>query len=105
MIFDNEGICVGFNDPLIHVFNKNEANVIKTSHYTSIKQRRNVILLGDSIGDLKMADGLDHDVTLTIGFLNHDTEELIESYMDKFDIVVTNDSSFEMVCDLLDIIE
>ena len=64
-------------------------------------QRKNVILLGDSIGDLKMGEGVKHQSQLTIGFLNHDIENLKELYMNSFDIVITNDESFEFVNMLL----
>jgi 5'-nucleotidase len=105
MIFNEDGICIGFKEPLIHVFNKNEASVVHTTHFSSIQDRRNVILLGDSLGDLRMADGLSHDVSLTIGFLNHDTEEWIEKYEEAFDIVILNDSPMDIVCDLLQAIK
>lgn len=101
MIFDEKNICVGFQDPLIHVFNKNEAGVTDNTHYEVIKNRNNVIVLGDSIGDLRMADGLEHEVNLSIGFLNHDTQLHLEKYMDMFDIVIIDDSSFEIVNDIL----
>ena len=102
MIFNSDGICTGFKEPLIHVFNKNEASVVQTSHFSSIKDRRNVILLGDSLGDLRMADGLSHDVSITIGFLNHDAEEWIDKYLEAYDIVVLNDSPMQIVCDLFE---
>lgn len=35
-----------------------------------LEGRSNVILLGDSIGDAGMADGVCHDTVLKIGFLN-----------------------------------
>ncbi len=103
MTFEN-GICTGFKEPLIHVFNKNEATVVHTKHFASIKDRRNVILLGDSLGDLRMADGLSHDVSITIGFLNHDTDKWIEKYENAYDIVVLNDAPMDIVYDLLEAI-
>ena len=40
MIFDEENVCVGFKDPLVHVFNKNEANVKGTPYYETICKKR-----------------------------------------------------------------
>lgn len=98
MIFNDEGHCIGFQDPLIHVFNKNEASVIKMC---GIETRSNVILLGDSIGDLQMSKGMKHDVELTVGFLNHNKEELLESYLASFDIVILNDAAIDIVSEIL----
>ncbi len=86
------------------MFNKNEASVAQTKHYDAIRDRRNVILLGDSLGDLRMADGLKHDVSLTIGFLNHDVDAWLPKYLDAFDIVLTNDVAMDVIVDLLDLI-
>lgn len=35
----------------------------------SVKNRTNVLLLGDHIGDLRMSDGLNYDTRITVGFL------------------------------------
>ena len=59
------------------------------------------MLLGDSLGDLKMSDGMPHDVKLSVGLLNHDHDKLIETYKDAFDIVLTHDTSLEFFIRLL----
>lgn len=35
-----------------------------------LTERENVILLGDSLGDVSMSDGIPHGTILKIGFLN-----------------------------------
>lgn len=63
-----KGLLQAFKGPLIHSFNKREGAV---SHVAELQGRPNVLLLGDSLGDLTMADGVpDHQNILTIGFLN-----------------------------------
>ncbi|KAJ3323836.1 hypothetical protein HDV06_001206 [Boothiomyces sp. JEL0866] len=104
MIFEND-VCVGFQDPLIHALNKNEAGMSENVHAQKVSNRDNVVLMGDSIGDLKMADGIRHDTKLTIGFLNHDVELLLEKYEQNFDVVLVNDTSLEFVIRLISAIE
>lgn len=58
--------------------------------------------MGDSIGDLQMSYNLKYKVQLSIGFLNHDQENLLEKYESAFDIVVLKDSSLEWITRLLD---
>ena len=61
---------VGFENELIHVFNKNENAIHDSDYFKKLEGRDNVILLGDSLGDLKMADGANASNLLKIGFLN-----------------------------------
>nr|CAG8494122.1 9217_t:CDS:2 [Entrophospora candida]CAG8566843.1 6593_t:CDS:2 [Entrophospora candida] len=91
------GICNHFKEPLIHVFNKSEVVVKDSPYRTAIEERRNVILLGDSIGDLQMSYGISHDTSLTIGFLNFKIDELLDEYLKSFDIVVTDDGPMDCV--------
>merc|ERR1712136_666993 len=62
MIFQEEedgGKLLGFHDPLIHVFNKNEALKMHLEYFESQRSRKNSILMGDSLGDLKMVEGVE----------------------------------------------
>ncbi|KAJ1553347.1 hypothetical protein HK405_008193 [Cladochytrium tenue] len=101
MRFDESGVCIGFHTPLIHVFNKNEANTSGSPYAETLRGRPNVILLGDSIGDLQMAEGLQHSTLLTIGLLNHDVDRLLPSYLEAFDIVILNDGPLDFPIQLL----
>ncbi|KAJ9062304.1 hypothetical protein DSO57_1012098 [Entomophthora muscae] len=103
MSFDDEAphYCNGFKRPLIHVLNKGEVALKETPFYNLAAGRGNAILMGDSLGDIQMAGGLDHKTLLTVGFLNYDVEKLLPSYMEKFDVVITNDASFDWVHSIL----
>ena len=65
-----QGTLVGFKGDLIHIYNKNENAIHKSDYFQKIAHRHNVILLGDSMGDLRMADGAAGENVLKIGFLN-----------------------------------
>ncbi|MDO8656412.1 MAG: hypothetical protein Q7K45_04180, partial [Nanoarchaeota archaeon] len=105
-IFNEQGIVIEKkNKHFIHTFNKNEVEVKKTLYYPEIKQRKNVLLLGDSLGDLGMSEGIEHEAIIRIGFLNEDKEKLLEKYMQEFDVVITDDGEMgyvqEMVTEIL----
>ncbi|KAJ3132134.1 5'-nucleotidase, cytosolic III [Physocladia obscura] len=97
MKFDEKDVCIGFEDPMIHTFNKNEAGVHGAPYQAAIDQRPNIILMGDSLGDLRMKEGVVHSTSLTIGFLNHDPEVYLDEYLDAYDIVVLDDTSIVFV--------
>lgn len=68
-----QGKLTGFSSPIIHVFNKTAGSITNNR----IPKRPNVLLLGDSTGDVHMADGATIDdptgqlgTVLRIGFLN-----------------------------------
>jgi len=65
------------------------------------RQRKSVILMGDSLSDVLMSDGYDCDNILTVGFLNQNIEANLKRYMDTFDVVVTGDGSMQFVVDIL----
>ncbi|EKX35235.1 hypothetical protein GUITHDRAFT_79999 [Guillardia theta CCMP2712] len=101
MKFDEEGKLVGFENNTIHIMNKG-AVALEGQNLELVKDKSNVILLGDSLGDLRMADGLPNkQQVLKIGFLNDKIEERKEEYLEKFDVVIVNDGPMTAVNELL----
>lgn len=102
-VFDEQGIVIGKkNKQFIHTFNKNEVEVKKTPYYKEIATRKKVLLLGDSLGDLGMSEGMEHDTIIRVGFLNENKEELLEKYMQEFDVVITDDGSMGYMQEMLE---
>jgi 5'-nucleotidase len=99
--FDSEGKVLGYKNKIIHVFNKGEVAIKDNPHFDSIKKRKNVILLGDSIGDLNMPKGIEHKTIITIGFYNNPDLKGLDEYKTKYDVVLLNDTSMDFVNDLL----
>ncbi|CEP14137.1 hypothetical protein [Parasitella parasitica] len=105
MVFDEKNICVGFKEPLIHVFNKSEFQLETSPYHRMIEERTNVILMGDSLGDLQMSQGVQHALCFNIGFLNHDIKELEAAYTEAFDLVIEGDANMTPVIEILKSIE
>ena len=99
--FNSEGYVTGFKNEIIHIMNKSETKLGDKKYRDLISQRNNVILLGDSLGDLGMVNNLDINLIIKIGFLNEEVENKLELYKSKFDVVITNDGSMKYVNQLL----
>ncbi|KAL9660465.1 hypothetical protein QQ045_025280 [Rhodiola kirilowii] len=114
MVFE-DGKLVAFKGKTIHVLNKNEHALDMAAPLhdelgdvngaindsASVKNRTNVLLLGDHIGDLRMSDGLDYDTRISIGFLNDNVEKSLDSYSRAFDILYLNDAPMHGVVKLV----
>ncbi|KAL4657495.1 cytosolic 5'-nucleotidase 3A isoform X1 [Arapaima gigas] len=98
MDFDENGILKGFKGDLIHVYNKHDGALRNTEYFKQLKDNCNIILLGDSLGDLSMADGVPNvDSILKIGYLNDKVvEDQLEKYLDSYDIVLIKDETLEV---------
>jgi HAD superfamily hydrolase (TIGR01544 family) len=97
MIYDNNGYAIDYKKPIIHVLNKGEIALKELPIMKKIIDRKNVILIGDSIGDLGMVEGFPFENIIKIGFLNENVEANKELYRDNFDFVIINDSDFSYV--------
>jgi HAD superfamily hydrolase (TIGR01544 family) len=98
LVFDEAGVAVSHSHPLVHSYNKGKSPEQLAAVESFIVGRSNVILAGDSQGDPKMADSLPHTHhVLKIGFLNHDVKDLLDLYMDIYDIVLTGDCDMTVV--------
>jgi cytosolic 5'-nucleotidase 3 len=99
--FDAEGYATGYKNKIIHILNKSETKIEDKKYEDMISQKNNVILLGDSIGDLGMVNDLETNSIIKIGFLNEDVKNKLELYKSQFDVVITDDGSMDYVNELL----
>ena len=65
-IRDDQGKALRIKEPIIHSFNKGETVVHTMPIYQEIRKRKNLLLLGDSTGDVHMADGFDYENIIKI---------------------------------------
>lgn len=97
IIFEN-GIAVGVEKNIIHSFNKNEVS-LPTDIIEKIKNRDNVLLLGDQVSDLNMVNRSDHNSVISLGFMTSDSS--LDIMSSNFDIVCENTDSYDDVKKLL----
>lgn len=103
MVFNDAGECADFTEPLVHMFNKNDSHLATTELYPELCKRPNVVVIGDSLGDSAMADGLStHELVLRVGILNEYAPQLAVQYMVAFDIVFVNEPSLTELAAWLD---
>lgn len=110
MVWDQEGVCVGFSPSILHPFNKNFLamgeffSALDSGFYTAAMARPNVLVCGDGKGDAAMAVGLTAATTvLKVGLLNYvnPSEAQKRSYLDLFDVVCLGDSPLFPITRLL----
>lgn len=97
MHFDEQQVLQSFQGKLIHCFNKDATVLVDSPFYEQarLENRRNILLLGDSRGDVNMTHGLESSdgEILRIGFLNIHVQDVLEEYLDLYDVVLTHDAS------------
>lgn len=104
--FDNNGFAKEYYLPFVHSLNKDETILEDFPEiFENVKTRKNVLLIGDGIGDPGMIEGFDYNNLIKIGFLNdpdiEKRDKIIESYKTKYDVVIVGDENIEFVYNLL----
>jgi 5'-nucleotidase len=95
--WNERGRAISVKQPIIHSFNKDETVVKKFPIYKKIRNRTNVVLLGDNLHDVEMVTGFSCNNLLKIGFLNENIRHNLPEYKNNFDIIITHDGSFRYV--------
>ncbi len=105
--WDKDGKFINAKQPIIHTLNKNEAQAKYFPFFEKIKERRNVLLLGDSVSDLEMIDEENCDVLFKAGFFySNRTAKDFADFYEYFDLVIPDDGPMECIGKLLqDILE
>jgi 5'-nucleotidase len=99
--WDEDGNAIGVKRPIIHVMNKDETVLEDFPFFSQIKDRKNVLLLGDSLGDPGMVEGFNYENLIKIGFLNENIKENLDAYKKEFDVLLLNDTGMGFVTGLL----
>lgn len=97
-IWDKYGKVTGIKLPIIHTANKDEAELRKLPIYKKIQKRKNVILLGNTLEDLRMIKGFSFRNLITIGFINKET---CKKYKKGFDVTLPENSRFDSINKLI----
>jgi len=99
--WDESENAVSIEKPIIHNLNKEETMVKNFPFFKNIKNRKNVILLGDSLQDIAMIEDFDYENLIKIGFLNEEIEENLEEYKKVYDVLILNDGSMSYLNELV----
>lgn len=91
--FNNEGFASWYKSEIVHVFNKDETALDQFPEiHNKIETRKNVVLMWDSLWDVGMIEWFNYDNLIKIGFLNDNVDELLEKYLELYDVVLTWDT-------------
>ena len=96
LVFDPKGDAVAYKTPLIHSLNK---HTLKEADVPEFTGRHNLLLLGDTLEDIKMAAGISHSRLLSFAF-SVDCDN-IEQYRSTYDVVLAPGASLEPVTAVL----
>lgn len=100
--FDKDGFCIGINkDVIIHSENKDEHDMPENIKGL-VDWKTDIILLWDSLADIKMIDESIREKALKIGFLGEKKMPYKDNFIETFDIVVeSNIDSLEVPSKIL----
>ncbi|HLC56046.1 MAG TPA: hypothetical protein VJJ23_02305 [Candidatus Nanoarchaeia archaeon] len=99
--WDEKGNAIKIKEPIITSVNKDETTIKNFPFFNIVRNRKNVLLLGDSLEDVNMVKGFEYDNLIKIGFLNEKAEENLNIYKKNYDVVILNDGSMKYVNGLL----
>jgi cytosolic 5'-nucleotidase 3 len=97
----DDGSALKIKEPILHSLNKKEVELKDYAFFKKVRDRKNVILLGNSISDTDMIEGFSYDNLIKIGFLNDENEVPLEEFKKAFDVVILNDGSMDYVNELV----
>lgn len=100
--YDSSGKVIGVKPPIVHVFNKSEVTLKHLPIYNKLLARKNVLLLGDSLGDIGMIEGFEYNNLIKIGFLNEDVESNLKNYKKVYDVIIIGDGDFSYINELIE---
>lgn len=87
--WNDKWTMVWYKKPIIHAFNKDETIINDYPEiYDTVKNKKNVILLWDSLGDHHMIDWFEYENLLKIWFLHKNDKLQLDEYIKRYDIII-----------------
>ena len=100
--FDSQGNFVSPLFPIIHSLNK--SRISRESLPEKLRKhnsRKNLLLLGDGLGDSEMDQNFKPQNTIKICFLEKFSKDVVEKFSPFYDVLLLQDQGFGFVIDLL----
>jgi len=66
-----------------------------------VNDRKNILLFGDLVADVKMIPKEKEENALKFGFLDHKIDENLKYYKEAYDVVIRDEGSFKCVLDII----
>lgn len=95
--WDKNGKAIRIKQPVVTSVNKDETLIHKFPVYEKIKNRKNVLLFGDGLEDVGMAEGFDYKTLIKIAFLNENVEENLPAFKKVYDVILLGDQDMSYV--------
>jgi len=91
---DEKSPITSFSENIIHSLNKNTASIPE-----DIKEimdaKKQILLFGDGLEDSLMVEEQKESITIKIAFLDKNIEDSLPAFQEKFDIILTDNASFD----------
>lgn len=97
IIFDQDGFFQEPVRPIVHIANKTGDFLIKNNLLQQKPDRRQCLLIGDTLEDANMVRGVDFDSIYKVAFSDHNQNH----FQEKFDLVLPKNGSYQPIIDLL----
>ncbi len=93
--FDGSGRAVSLEGPLIHSASKSREVLEQMPFFDELSGRDNIVVLGNSLDDADMAEGLGKEI-LKIGIWNG-ADPCPPAFLSRYDLVIPGDGAFEVI--------
>lgn len=93
--FDDRGWAAGLSGPLIHSASKSREVLEQMPFFSKLSGRDHIVVLGNSLDDADMAEGLGKEV-LKIGIWNG-PDACPPAFRSRYDLTIPGDGAFEVI--------
>lgn len=100
-LYDEQGRAYGVSAPIMHNYNKHTTARLLEAPLLAGLSPTHCVVLGDSVGDSKMATLFPEATVIRIGILGHHQVHMLPEYQSYFDALLFGNDGLTPVLDLL----